>query len=98
MDKSGLLSHDEIHRLGFDEGAHPIFRIGAYTFGATRDIRRTDKLSIAIGGDFTFYSKPDALDAIYGNNPTSYRIFLRIRPSSMKMGGHSGHTGMTSQP
>ncbi len=44
----------------------PQFRIGAYTFDAARDIWTTDKISTAVGYDFTFYSKPDTLDATYG--------------------------------
>jgi hypothetical protein len=84
VDREELLGHAELHQLGFDEGAHPQFRIGAYTFGAARDIRDTDGWSIAIGGDLTFYSKPQVLDALYGRNPTSYKLFLRIRPGKMK--------------
>lgn len=91
VDKGGLLSRDERLQLGIT-ASHPLFRIGAYTFGAARDIWNTEKLSVAIGTDFTFYSKPDALDSIYGNNPTSYRFFIRLRPSRMNMSGQ-GHTG-----
>jgi hypothetical protein len=83
VDKNELLLPDEIKRLGF--GGHPSFRIGAFTFGAARDIWNTEKFSIALGGDLTFYSKPHALDSIYGNNPVSYKFFLRIRPSRMSM-------------
>jgi hypothetical protein len=91
VDKGGLLSRDERLRLGIAD-THPLFRIGAYTFGAARDIWNTEKLSVAIGTDFTFYSKPDTLDSIYGNNPTSYRFFIRLRPTRMSMSGQ-GHTG-----
>jgi hypothetical protein len=96
VDRDELLSHDELHKLGFGEGAHPQFRIGAYTFGGARDIWNTNEWSIAVGGDFTFYSKPAALDSLYGRNPTSYKLFLRIRPGRMKNetgAGHVGHGG-----
>jgi hypothetical protein len=83
VDKVDLLSHDETARLGIDDH-HAVFRIGAYTFGAAREIWNTDKFSLALGGDVTFYSKPDALDSVYGNNPVSYKFFLRIRPSKMQ--------------
>ncbi|HEU4596847.1 MAG TPA: hypothetical protein VFS10_17050 [Pyrinomonadaceae bacterium] len=86
-----LLSHDELHDLGFDDHQHPQFRVGAYTFGAARDFWETDKLSVALGGDATFYSKPGVLDALYGNNPTSYKFFIRFRPRAMKADDHSGH-------
>jgi hypothetical protein len=89
-----LLSHDELHDLGFGEGAHPRFRIGAFTFGAARDIWNTERWSVALGGDFTFYSKPGLLDALYGRAPTSYKLFLRVRPGRMKHGAaHGGHAG-----
>jgi hypothetical protein len=88
-----LLSHDELHDLGFGDHEHPQFRVGAYTFGAARDVWETDKLSFALGGDVTFYSKPAVLDALYGRNPTSYKFFVRLRPRSMKATGHGGHGG-----
>lgn len=88
-DKNSLLSHDDALSLGFMTD-HPSFRIGAYTFGYVRDVWNTPKLSIGVGSDFTFYSKPDVLDGVYGDNPTSNRVFIRIRPS--RMGQGQGHT------
>ena len=35
---------------------------------------------LGLGADVTFYSKPSALNAAYGNNPVSFQIFLRVRP------------------
>lgn len=93
VDKNELLREEDEHLLGFSHAQHPVFRIGAYTFGYARDIWNTDKLSVAVGSDFTFYSKPDVLNLIYGEHPTSYKFFLRIRPGRMTMGGgHQGHT------
>lgn len=86
VDKNSLLSQTEARALGFTND-HPSFRIGAYTFGYARDVWNKDGISVALGTDFSFYSKPDALDAVYGNSPTSYRFFIRLRPSRM---GHSG--------
>ncbi len=89
VDKNELLRPADRARLGITQ-AHPSFRIRAYTFGGVRDVWDTDKISLGIGGDFTFYSKPALLDQIYGNHPTSYRIFLRLRPKKMKMGSQTG--------
>jgi hypothetical protein len=86
VDKVDLFSHDEAANLGIDD--HAIFRIGAYTFGAARDIWNTEKFSLAVGSDLTFYSKPEALNSIYGDNPVSYKFFFRIRPGKMSMSGH----------
>ena len=38
---------------------------------------------IGLGADVTFYSKPAALDPIYGSNPVSMHVFLRLRPGKM---------------
>ncbi len=93
VDKRDLFSHDELHQLGFGEDAHPTFRIGAYTFGYVRDLLDTGKLLVGVGGDVTGYTKPAALDPIYGSNPISYKFFFRIRPSRTSMSDHTGHTG-----
>lgn len=91
VDKKDLLRAEDIQKLGLPAGFHhPQFRIGAFTLGAARDIWNTDRLSLAVGGDVTFYSKPQQLDAIYGSNPTSYKFFFRIRPARAKA-NHSGH-------
>ncbi|HEV2882738.1 MAG TPA: hypothetical protein VGX24_15790 [Pyrinomonadaceae bacterium] len=95
VDKSELLRHSELDALGFDHDTHPQFRIGAYTFGYVRDVWNTDRISVGVGGDFTFYSKPAILDSVYGNSPKSYKFFLRFRPGRMKMDGHADHDNAT---
>ncbi|HJR07889.1 MAG TPA: hypothetical protein VJ842_11550 [Pyrinomonadaceae bacterium] len=92
VDKSELLSHEELDRLGFAHNTHPQFRIGAYTFGYVRDVWNTEDVSVGVGGDLTFYSKPALLDSVYGSNPKSYKFFIRFRPARMKMDDHSGHS------
>ncbi|CAN5184756.1 hypothetical protein BH18ACI2_BH18ACI2_17030 [soil metagenome] len=92
VDKKDLLRHEDLELLGFDHDfEHPQFRIGAYTFGYVRDVWEMDKLSIGVGGDMTFYSKPARLDQLYGRNPTSYKFFVRVRPGKMSM-NHGGTT------
>jgi hypothetical protein len=59
---------------------HPAYRIGAYTFGGVRDLLENRVGQLALGADVTFFSKPSALDASYGTNPVSFRLFLRLRP------------------
>lgn len=90
-DKNQLLSDADRSRLGI-VNHHPSFRIGAYTFGGARDLWVNEKISLAIGGDVTFYSKPAILDSNYGSNPVSWKAFFRIRPGSMNMSKmHSTH-------
>jgi hypothetical protein len=92
-DKNQLLRAEDRLRLGITDH-HPSFRIGAYTFGGARDVWTTETLSMALGGDVTFYSKPATLDPIYGDHPKSYRFFLRFRPGKMSMSGHDMSGGM----
>jgi hypothetical protein len=89
VDKNQLLRDADRLFLGIVDH-HPSFRIGAYTFGAARDFYTNDKLRVAVGSDITFYSKPATLDPVYGNNPVSYRLFLRVRPGKMTHAGHAG--------
>ena len=59
---------------------HPAYRIGAYTLGGVRDLVQSRAWQFGLGADVTFYSKPAVLDAAYGANPVSFRVFLRVRP------------------
>jgi len=59
---------------------HPVYRIGAYTFGGERDLVHNGAWQLGLGSDVTFYSKPAVLDASYGTRPVSFQIFLRARP------------------
>jgi hypothetical protein len=59
---------------------HPTYRIGAYTFGGTRDLVQNRAWQLGMGADVTVYSKPAVLDAAYGNYPVSFQIFFRLRP------------------
>jgi hypothetical protein len=72
-----LVDKDELFP---DDPLMPTFRIGAYTFGASRDLFQRNLWQLALGTDVTFYSKPSALDATYGANPISFQIFVRLRP------------------
>jgi hypothetical protein len=84
VDKNELLRAADRVLLGIADH-HPSFRIGAYTFGGARDVWTHPKLSIAIGSNFTFYSKPALLEAIYGAHPVSWKLFMRLRPGKMEM-------------
>lgn len=91
VDKNELLRAVDRSQLGIVDD-HPSFRIGAYTFGGARDVLVKTRLSLAIGSDLTFYSKPEVLDQLYGNNPVSWKVFLRVRPGKMDMNTmHGGH-------
>jgi len=95
VDKDDLLRPADRSLLGIKTD-HPSFQIGAYTFGGVRDIWNTDKVSLGIGSDLTFYSKPVILDRIYGTKPVSWKLFLRIRPGKMDISTHGIHGNMNS--
>jgi hypothetical protein len=72
-----LVDKDEL----FPEApVHLSYRIGGYTIGGVRDFIHSSNWQIGVGGDVTFYLKPPVLDPIYGDNPVSFHIFVRIRP------------------
>ncbi len=72
-----LVDKDEL----FGDGpGHPSFRIGAYTFGGVRDLIHNHAWQIGLGADLTFYSKPAALNPVYGSDPISFHVFVRVRP------------------
>src|SRR5262249_14873967 len=80
-----LVDKDELFARDPKNAPSPDFtaRIGAYTFGGVRDLIQTEKLQLGLGGRLTFYSKPSILNGRYGENPVSFRIFLRFRPGRM---------------
>jgi hypothetical protein len=80
-----LVDKDELVANALPLGAPgPNLRIGAFTFGAARDLAHTRTRQIAIGADLTFYSKPDILNSAYGVDPVSLHVFLRLRPGEMR--------------
>ena len=98
VDKNELLDANERARLGIRD-EHPSFRIGAYTLGYVRDVWRPRNFLVGVGGDATLYSKPSSLEQIYGRNPASYKIFLRVRPRRMTMESmHGGAHGARKRP
>jgi hypothetical protein len=96
VDKNELLRAVDRAQLGITDD-HPSFRIGAYTFGGARDIWKNERISMAIGSDLTFYSKPAVLDQLYGANPVSWKLFVRLRPGRMDMASMHGTHGHASE-
>jgi hypothetical protein len=76
---SELLLGTQPEPPGFDETF--LARIQAYTIGYDHDFPLIPGLSTALGGQVTFYGKPDSLTPIYGRHPRGAILFLRVRPS-----------------
>ena len=62
------------------DGVGGVGTILATTIGGARAIAKPKQWDLAAGADVTFYGKPDVLDPIYGTNPVSFHVFLRLRP------------------
>jgi hypothetical protein len=75
---SELLLGKQPEPAGFDETF--LARIQAYTVGYDHDFPLFPGLSTALGGQVTFYGKPDFLTPIYGQHPSGVILFLRVRP------------------
>src|SRR5271166_4347547 len=55
VDKDELFPHAAVH---------PVYRIGAYTFGGVHDLVQNHAWQLGLGADVTVYSKPAVLDAL----------------------------------
>ncbi len=62
-----------------DRTAGSTFRIGAYTLGYTRDIAVFHHAETGLGFNFTAYTTPPAIKPYYGQHPTAWNIFARVR-------------------
>src|SRR5579862_3485042 len=77
VDKNELFSDqpDLAEQLARTVGSS--FRVGAYTFGGTRDIGTFRKIETGIGANITTYSFPGAIKPYYGDHPFAVNVFLR---------------------
>ncbi len=76
-------SASELLLEGFED--HELFGINALTIGLNYTILRQWNTNLAVGAQGTLYSADSKLDAVYGNNPKSLEIYMRISPGLMKM-------------
>jgi len=60
--------------------------VGAFTFGALREMASWRGITAALGANLTVYSVPAALEGEYGNHPASFQIFVQLRPPLGAMG------------
>ena len=74
-------SAEELQVSGFDD--HELFSVNAFTAGLNYTIATVKNTNLAIGAQGTLYAAPGNLDPVYGNNPKSLELYLRISPSLM---------------
>jgi len=60
--------------------SHTTLRVGALTLGMARDLGAIDRYAMGLGADFTAYSLDSFTVPEYGDNPLSFRVYLRLRP------------------
>ena len=76
---SELLLGKQPEPPGFDETF--LARLQAYTVGYDHDFPLFPGLATALGGQVTFYGKPDFLTPLYGQHPAGAILFIRVRPT-----------------
>jgi len=79
VDKDELFLDDPDVEAFLDRTAGSTFRIGAYTAGYTRDIGVFHHAETGLGFNFTAYTTPPAIKPYYGQHPTGWNIFARVR-------------------
>jgi len=69
----------------------PEVTVQAWTLGAGRDLGSVFTLPLTLGTAFTLYRKPDVLDPVYGDEPVSFYLYLRLRAPRMAMEHGAAH-------
>jgi hypothetical protein len=101
-----LLFPQIVHRPHPGELVDPVREL---TVGAVRDLADVRGFRMGIGGDVVVYGVPPLLQITHDPRPTSYHVFLRVRPPArggrmwnmtmgQPMGGEGGHAGMVHNP
>lgn len=63
------------------------YKVNKWTLGATKDFAHPSGFDLGFGAYAGLYEFPSSLDPYYGRFPVSLGVYLRLRPSRMKMGG-----------
>jgi len=93
VDKDELFNNQPAVREHLEATAGSTFRIAAYTLGYTRDVNLVPWLVTGIGGNFTVYRVPAAIQPYYGAHPAGFMFFLRARLKGAEPMAHMHHGG-----
>jgi hypothetical protein len=66
-------------------GHHTLYGVNAVTLGFNYDFLNFANTRLAAGINLSAYGAPAALNTLYGKNPMSFEIYLRLYPDLMKM-------------
>jgi hypothetical protein len=78
-------SLEEMNLDAASYGKDAVFPVNALTLGLNYDLFTLGKIRVAAGAQLTGYHPDSRLNNLYGVNPLSGEVFLRIYPSLMKM-------------
>ena len=76
-------SAEELLLPQFDEDR--LFNISAFTIGANYTVFKEFNTNFSLGVQGSIYMADPLLDPVYGNNPLSGQVYLRISPALMQM-------------
>jgi hypothetical protein len=79
LDRDELFANQPLIEQHLAATVGTVFRVGALTAGYTRDVHIVPHVITGIGGNFTLYEVPDAIQPYYGEHPAAFYIFLRFR-------------------
>jgi len=79
VDKDELFADQPDLEAELDHLHGSTFRIGAYTFGYTRDLGSFWNIETGLGANFSVYSLPGAIQPYYGDHPAGGNVFMRFR-------------------
>jgi hypothetical protein len=66
-------------------GHDAVFNVNAFTLGASYDLFKVSKTTVAVGTQLTLYNADKKLDNVYGKNPMAFQFYFRVYPWLMKM-------------
>jgi len=78
-------SAEELQLMQFED---EIFDVNAFTLGANYRIPGVNRLNIALGAQATFNNIGPELTAVYGKNPMSAEVYLRLTPARLLQSNH----------
>ncbi|HYG51927.1 MAG TPA: hypothetical protein VD905_13540 [Flavobacteriales bacterium] len=77
-----------VHELALDEQAYEhdaLFNVNAVTVGFNFDFLQSRYLRMALGVQGSYYATDERLQTLYGKNPASGQVFVRIYPPRMNI-------------
>lgn len=78
-------STEELDLDEHEYGHDAIFGVHALTAGLNYNVLKLGPARMAIGGHLSFYNADQKLDKLYGKNPVSGQLYVRLYPNLMRM-------------